>query len=1140
MSRILAVSVCFIWSLSLSAKVLISEFRGRGPAGGNDEFIELYNAGANAVDVGSYKIMGSNSSGTTGLRAVIPSGTVMPPFSYYLLTNANTSGGYSGSVPGDLTYTTGIADNGGIALVDPDGHIVDQVGLSTGSAYKEGSPLPPFSATNKDQSYLRKTASCGPDQDTDNNASDFQYNDGFSNPQNSKSCRPQCAGDPCISPPNPYCYEQGQCVSDTCVYNAKGEGTACDDGDLCTIGDACNAQHECISTPKDCTPPPDECIGDTSRHYTSGACDQNTGDCVYQFQDTDCQHGCDTTTGQCSIDPCAGVVCQNPPNLQCYDAQGTCVQGECQYTMFAEGTPCEDGDLCTTGDQCDAQGDCKGQPVQCLLPNPECLNDSKSRVFISATCDPATGNCTYDFIDQDCQFGCDANTGLCQNDPCAGVVCNNPPGQCYKETGQCSQGTCYYELKPAGTPCDDLDACTLEDKCDNTGQCKGAPIVCNTPPNRECYNGTGTCVGGQCQYEPFIEGTLCDDGDLCTVGDSCDALHNCVGTAKECPVESPQCIDSATSRVFQSAYCDATSGECVSVYEDYECTLDCDQDRGFCNNHPVISQFRSRGPLGGYDEFIEIFNPSSHPIDISGYKVEGSNASGGTSARFTIPQGTILGPRKFLLAANTYSETQQYSESTVPDITYTVGVSDNGGIALKAPDGTIVDAVGLSTGSAFLEGDPLVPVTQSIEHAFERLTLWCGPDRDTGNNAQDFVKIAQAHPRNSKSCAPECFVPRCPLPEDYCKDTTTLVDFTDASCVDEQCVVTSQEVVCEFGCDPVASTCRINPCENVLCNTPPNLECYEQEGTCIPDASGSYTCSYSKKAPETPCDDSNPCTLNDMCLTSGECVGTLVTCEALPPECVDENTSRSYVNGACDPATGECTYQTQDTHCDFGCNQDNGLCFGDPCAGVVCANPPGICFVDQGQCKNGECSYSPKPAGSACDDQDPCTEADKCDGQGACAGTPIVCDKPPTQCYETQGMCVEGGCVYKRLPAGTTCDDNDPCTVSDSCDESGNCVGQIDPSCLPADQISPGDVGGHDALVGYDAFDAHGDAVEVETPPIIVDVASPDTPQVSGGGGGGGGCNAGGSAHAQSFGFIALLALFLSAVFFRRRATRRL
>ncbi|MGH9792015.1 MAG: lamin tail domain-containing protein, partial [Candidatus Acidiferrales bacterium] len=63
----------------VSSTVVISEFRVRGPNGGSDEFVELYNLSGAAVNVGGWKIRGSNASGTVGDRATIPAGTMIPP-----------------------------------------------------------------------------------------------------------------------------------------------------------------------------------------------------------------------------------------------------------------------------------------------------------------------------------------------------------------------------------------------------------------------------------------------------------------------------------------------------------------------------------------------------------------------------------------------------------------------------------------------------------------------------------------------------------------------------------------------------------------------------------------------------------------------------------------------------------------------------------------------------------------------------------------------------------------------------------------------------------------------------------------------------------------------------------------------------
>lgn len=150
----------------------INQFRVRGPAGGNDEFVELINAGSTTLDVSGYQLNGSNASGTVGTRLTLPAGTSIAPGCHLLLTN-QSSGGYSGSVTGDLTYSTGVTDTGGLAILDSAGTIVDQVGLSSGSAYQEGTPLASLGSSNADQSYVRSTNAAGLPNDSGDNSADF-------------------------------------------------------------------------------------------------------------------------------------------------------------------------------------------------------------------------------------------------------------------------------------------------------------------------------------------------------------------------------------------------------------------------------------------------------------------------------------------------------------------------------------------------------------------------------------------------------------------------------------------------------------------------------------------------------------------------------------------------------------------------------------------------------------------------------------------------------------------------------------------------------------------------------------------------------------------------------------------------------
>lgn len=150
----------------------INQFRVRGPAGGNDEFVELINAGPTAIDVSGYKLNASNASGTVGTRLTLPSGTSIGPGCHLLLTNAGSSG-YSGSVAGDLSYSTGVTDTGGLAILDASGTVLDQVGLSSGSAYQAGTPLASLGSSNSDTSYIRTTNAAGLPNNSGDNSADF-------------------------------------------------------------------------------------------------------------------------------------------------------------------------------------------------------------------------------------------------------------------------------------------------------------------------------------------------------------------------------------------------------------------------------------------------------------------------------------------------------------------------------------------------------------------------------------------------------------------------------------------------------------------------------------------------------------------------------------------------------------------------------------------------------------------------------------------------------------------------------------------------------------------------------------------------------------------------------------------------------
>src|SRR5262249_50340639 len=146
-----------------------------------------YNNADAPIDISGYRLNGSNSAGTTSTRATVPNGVVLPSRAHYLFINIGANG-YSLATLGNVTYATGITDDGGIAILPPTGTTpVDQVGMSAGSAYKEGTTLAPLT-TNTNRSYERKTTAVpGTLQDNNDNGADFQLLNGsptLPNPQN--------------------------------------------------------------------------------------------------------------------------------------------------------------------------------------------------------------------------------------------------------------------------------------------------------------------------------------------------------------------------------------------------------------------------------------------------------------------------------------------------------------------------------------------------------------------------------------------------------------------------------------------------------------------------------------------------------------------------------------------------------------------------------------------------------------------------------------------------------------------------------------------------------------------------------------------------------------------------------------------
>ncbi|MCC6669411.1 MAG: hypothetical protein IT375_37080, partial [Polyangiaceae bacterium] len=174
-------------------------------------------------------------------------------------------------------------------------------------------------------------------------------------------------------------------------------------------------------------------------------------------------------------------------------------------------------------------------------------------------------------------------------------------------------------------------------------------------------------------------------------------------------------------------------------------------------------------------------------------------------------------------------------------------------------------------------------------------------------------------------------------------------------------------------------------------------------------------------------------------------LGVLVTKDggtACPPSFDDGNACTA---DSCDPSTGVVTHAllTGTT-----CNDDNACTQTDTCQGGACtgANPVTCAALDQchdpGTCNpvSGTCSTPPKPDGTTCNDDNACTQTDTCQA-GACTGAnPVTC-AALDQCHDP-GTCnpASGTCSSPPKPEGTACNDDNACTAGESC-SGGSCGG---------------------------------------------------------------------------------------------------
>lgn len=178
----------------------------------------------------------------------------------------------------------------------------------------------------------------------------------------------------------------------------------------------------------------------------------------------------------------------------------------------------------------------------------------------------------------------------------------------------------------------------------------------------------------------------------------------------------------------------------------------------------VISQFATRGPGSPSDDFIELFNAGTTPVDLNGWTIR--SCFGSTAASFnllgTIEGSFVLPPRRYFLLGGT-----GYARSTPADAPInqfgeflTTAFAGRSGIQILDATGAVRDGIGSPVsvaqpaGSHCREGAGRATVNTGVADVAYYRRVVGGQPQDSDDNAADFPGDAvAANPRNLASPA---------------------------------------------------------------------------------------------------------------------------------------------------------------------------------------------------------------------------------------------------------------------------------------------------------------------------------------------------------------------------------------------------
>jgi hypothetical protein len=888
--------------------------------------------------------------------------------------------------------------------------------------------------------------------------------------------------DDCLLPPVAYCDADtlvtslpfGECVNDVCVF----QETRSTCSGSCVEG-ACVAEIDNCGDVVCDSPPTASCAGDVLTEWSSsGTCDPETGDCSYTSGQRDCSLEslvCDN--GACiePDSPCRGVVCE-PRAPECDGATsvrwepGVCVEGTCEYTSqttdcTAENPAgyCEDG-VCRAPDPCEG--------VVCdAPPEPSCVDDvTVSQYAATGRCD--AGDCTYAEAQRSCaDAGRVCRDGSCVvAQPCDDVVCDTPPnGSCLEDIatrwggGVCdARGRCNYvsateNCSLSGEICVGQGRCepsSCTDGCDAPlASCDGQVAVVQT--NGACDEDAERCVYETERTDCAAVGLACSAGE-CVEVDPCDGVS--------CETLPPPVCDDGSAVVAVSGVCE--DGTCA-----YQLVADNCAERGAtCVDGACVEPDRCADVVcasapadrcdgdslvdyptaGDCDDGTCLYLPEARDCSLipGGYCFDGACRS--TDPCFEVTCDSPPAPTCDLDVAVLYAATGTCGAGRC---SYAIVNSED---CTEIPSGYCFDGACASADPCFgidcavppaatCDGNTVVAPLANGECSggrclFDTVRTNCS---DTGRICSGGVC------RSPDPClGVVCNNPAPPT----CDGSDVIVTASSGTCSGGFCSYTQTRVNCALS----GGTCRSgacvpgNPCDGLVCNTPPPAICEAQNAVSFgtPSLCVGGACRYTRFVDDC-VSDGGSC-VDGACESIAPCEG--VVCNTPPaPRCEFDVAVVFSGGGTC--AGGNCNYARNETNCaDTGRFCRDGACVeADPCEGVACLSPPAaVCRGDvaveygfPGSCAGGACTYPERTTD--------CAASGRICSQGSCILDTIClgvdCDVPDRAFCEGDvavnvdgaGECVDGLCSFTR--AETNCRALEQYCFNGACVPSDPCLG---------------------------------------------------------------------------------------------------